>query len=226
MLPGITQMPVKQVAAGAITITYVASPAVQTANLSIYTFSGAAIGTASAGRYVVVACAAGGDFTISGCTIAGNAATLVANSTANNDANTAMFILLVTTGTTADIVVDIAGADANANMAIHVYTITGTSGTAHDTLQFVGTTGTPTGTIDVPAGGGGIGVVATRGNGTPRTYTWAGLADKNADATTEANDTSSAASEDGLGVEAGRTITATPSGTITAGSMSVATWGP
>lgn len=153
------------------------APTPSTADATSYTFTAANIGTAATGRRVLVAavCSDNGiSANITGITIGGNAATIVAQSTVNVSTNqTAFACLQVDTGTTANIVVTMDADGAN-NMQIQVYALYGLSSTTPaDTYVENGTTATVTGgTIDCPAGGAIFGAVGWRDPGVTTTTTW------------------------------------------------------
>jgi len=127
-----------------------------TSAATIYTFTAVNIGTASSDRLVVVSAQAGtnNSRTISTVTIGGNAATILANSTAAPNP-VCMAQLLVTTGTTANIVVTWNGGVSRTR--INVWTVTGyQSATPLVGSSFPGTTTTaPSCTINsIPARSG------------------------------------------------------------------------
>jgi len=147
-------------------------------NLTTYTFTGVSIGTASDDRLVVIACAAGaGDarFALSSVTIGGTGATVHAASP-NTDSGVATIQCgiasrLVTSGTTADIVITwSAGVDA-CNLAVYTLTAwknsTPTSTFSATTLLSVTTR---TATVDLSARGATLFVVGPIGLG--RTTSW------------------------------------------------------
>ena len=153
------------------------APTALTTDVTTYTFTAASIGTAAVGRRVLVAivCSDNGlSANITGVTIGGNAATIVAQSTVNVSTNqTAFACLQVDAGTTADIVVTMDADGAN-NMQIQVYALFGLSSTTPaDTYVENGTTATVTaGSIDCPAGGAIFGAVGWRDPGVATTTTW------------------------------------------------------
>lgn len=141
-----------------------------TANASTYTFTAASIGTAAADRIVVVACGAYDDGaaspTITAPTIGGTAA-IIAASTASSAIATAVFYLLVPSGTTANIVTGALGATCE-RCAISVYTITGWTAYAPFTTATVSSSSTAA----VRAGCFGVGMVV---NSATTAVTWVGL---------------------------------------------------
>lgn len=100
------------------------------------TFSTASIGTASSDRYVVAIAGTynnGSDFTTTGLTFDGNAATeIVKSATGSIGDGTSiggMYGRLITSGTTSDIVVSWGGTASN-GVVLHIFTITGLSSTS------------------------------------------------------------------------------------------------
>lgn len=180
-----------------------------------YTFTAASIGTAAVGRRVLVAMTGndnGTSMNITGVTIGGNAATIVAQSTVNVSPNQAVFACLqVDSGTTADIVVT-CDADGSNNMQIQVYALFGLSSTTpHDTYVENGTTATVTGgTIDCPAGGAIFGVVGWRDPGVATTTTWT-LTTEVSDAYHDAVISYSHAYQSYVAAQTGLSVTATAS---------------
>ncbi len=165
-------------AASGFSLEVCTAPAAQTGtNVVTWTFTGASIGTAATGRRVLVAISAtdnGITMNLTGVTIGGNAATIIAQSSVNtNAALTAFAVLQVDAGTTADIVVTF-DADAAYSCAIQVYALYGlSSSTPADTATASGTTSTtPSGSLDCPAGGAIFGVVSWRDPGVTTTTTW------------------------------------------------------
>lgn len=145
-----------------------------TANATTQTYLACNIGTASASRLVVVvagsfASSGGSARTITSATIGGVAAT-VATSVGNAGARNACHIIyaLVTTGTTADVVINYNALTGNAN-AIEVYVASPTSTTPQHTATVgSGSTGTVASrSLNLNVYAGGFYVVATAaGQGT------------------------------------------------------------
>jgi hypothetical protein len=96
-------------------------------NLFTYTFNGRAIGTASSDRIVVVCAMINArstePYSVSGVTINGSAATLAVNSSLGR--NSAIFYLLVPTGTTANIVVTLSGSGTPGRCVAGIFTVKG-----------------------------------------------------------------------------------------------------
>lgn len=181
----------------------------QTATLgSPATFTDAAIGSAAADRLVVVTAlghnVGGSNRTITSVTIGGNAAT-VHEQIQSVGLSAGVASLVVTTGTTATIVVTWSGALTDTRIV--VYTITGlTSTTPHDTGDAAGDTMA----LDIPAGGVAIGIAGEK-NGTLGDITWTGLTEDTE--VTSGSCRIGTASQTGMSLETARTISATSSAT-------------
>jgi hypothetical protein len=116
-----------------------------TSDLSAYTFTNHAIGDAAADRVVVVCVSvrSSGSSSVTSVSIGGNAATsLVAASGVGAIAN--FYALLVPSGTTATIVVNIGGSAAQ-SCAVAVWALTGTGGSTTPTATASSTSGDPSG---------------------------------------------------------------------------------
>jgi hypothetical protein len=143
----------------AVATTYIGN-ATDDTNLTTYTFSSQSIGSASADRIVVVGIASrntSASTVINSVTIGGNTASIDvqdSNSTSNYNI-CGIASLLVTSGTTADIVVTFSGAQLRAGIAI--YTVTGANETPYATNSD-NSGGDPSLDLNVPANGGAIGV--------------------------------------------------------------------
>jgi hypothetical protein len=101
--------------------------AASSSNLFTYTFNGCNIGTASTDRIVVV-CAminatSSTTYGISSVTINGSAATLAVNSSLGK--NSAIFYLLVPTGTTANVVVNLSGSGTPGRCVAGIFSVKG-----------------------------------------------------------------------------------------------------
>lgn len=152
---------------------------------SAYTFNTRNIGTAAADRIVVVGVSAGqSGSTVRTCTvtIGGVTATqlVFVAKTSTNSTHVGLFALLVTSGTTANIVVTLSGAQVRCG--IQVWSLTGTGGvvtpanTANNTAA--STTAVST-TITTVAGGACIGMFGDAISGASQTTTWTGLTEDN-----------------------------------------------
>lgn len=142
-----------------------------TANASTYTFTSRNIGPAAADRVVLVFFAGGrtsGDYSITGFTIGGVAATPRYASTQNDGTKVFLYSLLVPGGTSATVVVTTSTALARASISI--YAAVGLlSETPTDTAEALGN---PTLDCDVLAGGFIIAGYCERNSGT---ISWSGL---------------------------------------------------
>lgn len=147
-------------------------------DLTTYTFSTQAIGTASMDRIVIVGAigrAGATGRTISSVTIGGNAAGSVGAAAAADDTTNSrvaqLFALLVTSGTTADIVVTFNSTMVRAGIVVWAMTGTGGSTNAHDSATSTASPATTT-ACSIPTNGGAVGVCySTDANG----RIWTGL---------------------------------------------------
>jgi hypothetical protein len=146
-------------------------------NRTVYTFSGASLGTEAAGRVIVVCVSSGQDNavrTISSVTVAGNACRINAQTGADGGsvANAVgIASLVLVSGTTGDIVVTFSSA-APRNCGITVYNVTGLA--SETEFDFASSTSDPANmTISVEDGGCIIGV--TNDRNTAGTVTWTGI---------------------------------------------------
>ena len=137
------------------TLTYLTALS-STANLTTYTYAATALGTAHANRRIIVAVMfdASDDYAAVSVTVGGVAATLVVGANAfgiGGDGAVALYIALVPTGTTGDIVVQYATAALRS--AVGVWRLDGAfSSTAVDTATDT-VTSFPGASISVPSGG-------------------------------------------------------------------------
>lgn len=117
---------------------------------SSYTFSAQAIGTAASDRYVIVGVGNSNTTTDpTSVTVGGNSATKIASVTGGGAHNASLWIVLVTSGTTADIVVSGAGPN---RCGIGVWSATGLTGTAANSSG-TSTATNPTATLATLDGG-------------------------------------------------------------------------
>lgn len=132
---------VSPITGGNATVTYITS-ARSSSNTFTYTFAGTAIGTASGDRLVVVTAAinnlGAGPYYINSISIGGVAATIAVRSA--SDQNCAIAYLLVTSGTTANIVVSLAGSGTPGRCQISVFNVTGWSSQAPTSVASTGST--------------------------------------------------------------------------------------
>ena len=201
--------------------TYVAT-ARSSSNTFTYTFTGASIGTAAADRLVVV-CASinvtgSGSYFINTISIGGVTATMAVRSAANT--NCAIAYLLVSSGTTADIVVSLGGTGTPGRCQIDVFNVNGwASQTPASTGSTAATTGTTiSATAAASSGSCAVSVCFTYAE---ITHSWASPMIEASDFITE---DSSASSAYASGLSVG-TLTATVTKSLSSTStMSIATW--
>lgn len=188
-------------------LTYIGStPAIE--NAATYTFAAHAIGTAAADRLVIVCPAAnGGSGTISSVTCGGVAMNAVVTPIEQVNTVAGIYSLLVTTGTTADIVVTYAS--SRNRSAISVYTLNNLESTTayHTATGSAADTDTAV-SINYQDGGAVIGVAHVNGN---RTATWTNLTE-NYDSVVESTSAHTSASKATTTGATGETITVTFSG--------------
>lgn len=198
------------------TITLTDSP-VSTSDLTAYTFTAAAIGTAAVGRRVIVCVSgySGSNPAVSSVTVGGNAATAVVSQISVGQ-RSAIYIIQVDTGTTADIVVTFSVGCSFCGAAVFAaYNLL--SSTATDTGS--STANPATGTMNISAGGVGVAYAAAYAAAS-RTFTWAGLTERvDEDVEAALFDTHSAASAAFASAQTGLTVTATPSAAVSAISL-------
>ena len=198
-----------------VTLEYVGN-AVSGANATAYTFSSHALGTAGATRQVVVGASGttSSVIAVSTLTVAGVSAALVVASPAAGEGSTELWVAAVPTGTTGDIVVTWASAQARCGIGVWAIfdAATGASATA------VSVAAPLSASLTIPPGGVGIGQAHVA---TGATATWANLTE-DFDADTEASRDYSGASSDTAGSP---TITCTWTSSANP-AMAVAAWGP
>jgi len=147
---------------------------VDPANKTVYTFSGASIGAAASNRRVIVGVSQGGGAPNVSVTVGGISADLVVEAVSGLN-GTAIWIALVPSGTTADIVVT-CGASAN-RLGIGVWSCTGlSSNTPIDTDAVTGTRDADL-SVSTAEGGFTIGATETRNNSFSA-VTWTGLTER------------------------------------------------
>lgn len=177
------------------------------ANSASYTDSGASLGAADANRWiVVVATGRGGGNAVSSITVAGNSCTLITDSLNS----IGIGFVQVPTGTTGDIVVTFSGAMSNCTFGYYRVVTTETLTSFDIASGDLSSSSDPSASLDVPDGGA-IFAVALKESGSSSddaSGTWTG-ATEDAETETETGSTSnsySAASENGLSSEIGRTV--------------------
>jgi hypothetical protein len=192
-------------------------------NLFTYTFNGRAIGTASSDRIVVVCAMINArsvePYGISGVTIDGSAATLAVSSSLGK--NSAIFYLLVPTGTTANIVVTLSGSGTPGRCVAGIFTV---KGYTNATPEVVGSaySDTSVASLSVPINvSSGAAAIACCYVGSNATSTWTSPMVEDFDFAVE-NTNFTAATATSL--PRGTTnVVVTPSSSIDL-SMSVAVW--
>jgi hypothetical protein len=208
-----------------VTVSYTDDDWQSTGATTSHTLSGAAIGSAEAGRIIVVGAGSYGqqDRTITGVTVGGVSAVSVAGYTTSPSFPfiTELFTAVVPTGTTADIVVTWSG--INYVCAFGVWAVYGASSTVHDTIATTGDPDPMTGTIDCPAGGAIVGWAYS--GGANCTHTWVGV--------TESFDNNPSASQNHTGAsdafattQSGLTVSCTPTNSPSSTGMVVASFEP
>jgi hypothetical protein len=200
------------------TISFTAS-AVNPANLTVYTFSGVAIGTAAANRKIVIAVCQHST-AVSGITVGGDAATVVKVSANSNNDTELWQRNAVSSGTTADIVVTFPGG-GTIGIGIGVWAIYDAQDAASDTGGSAGPSdgGDPASApLTIPAGGVALGAACNNVSGTPTTV-WTNLTEVY-DEQVDTNRSQSGASK-AVSVAETPTITAafTPSTSYTTGAF-------
>lgn len=205
-----------------VTISFTDS-ALDADDLTTYTFSGRALGTAAANRKIIVGILNEDQNNLSttptSVTVAGVAASLVVFTTQSGAVPSGAHIYQadVPAGTTGDI--EIVWSDSRLGNTIGLWAVYGASASAHDTDT--STASPPSVTLTIPAGGVAVGVVYTAGG--TATYTWTNLTE-NFDATHEGTGTASGASA-AFASGQNATITVTPSSATTF-AAAFASWGP
>lgn len=188
-------------------------------NSTTFTFSGQAIGTAASDRYVVVAVLSDATSlqSINSCTVGGAATTRVANVSGTECAAIFITNAPVTSGTTADIVINCSG--TMTQMQSVVYVING-SPVLHDTLAITGTN--PSGSIDAAQNGCIVAIATHEGN--THTATWTGLSENGEAPLEDTVDTW--ASLNPTASESNRTVGVTFSSSVAGDVLVAASWRP
>lgn len=219
------------VPSGAVTpldITQFASQSSGT-DASSYNMGTLSIGTAAAGRIVLVAIGSrrASAAAISGVTIGGNAATEVvtANNTDSGANIASIYGLQVNTGVTAEIIVTFNSTMLRCGVIIYAL-YNAPSVTPFATLTDVTmSSGVFSGNINVPANGAAMGVAWQSGAAGP-TFTWSGLT-KDAEQNVEtANQTHGSASLEFATAQTPLAVSVTSSDTTTTAAAAWASWGP
>jgi hypothetical protein len=149
--------------------------AVDASDAATYTFSSRAIGAAAGDRQVFVAVAGVNTGDVTSLTVAGISATKLVGQTFTGAAtsNVEIWRADVPSGTTATIVVNTT--TSGNRLGIGVYAATGALNTAFHSFTS-GNNATNSGSINIPANGGCIGVAVTTSGGT--SFTWTGLTEQ------------------------------------------------
>lgn len=198
-----------------ISLTYVASPAVDTANNTTYSFAGASIGTADATRRVIVAVAytaAAAIRTLNSATIAGVSATIhiqAINGSGIVHAGCALISALVPTGTTAT--VELTFSSTMTACGISIYRQVGEhSSSPHSVDEDITLSAAEDDfdmTISTPGSGALVaaGIVAVSG-GTPTSQSWTNATEDFESAAFETLHQYSTASQTNLSAQASYTV--------------------
>ena len=216
-MASVSQMALLMVSSAAAKVLTFQTSANNATGLTTYTFSAQAIGTAAADRRVIVTVAGTGsnNTTITTVTVGGVTATEIIDA-ANSQNNMGVFIALVTTDTTADIVITFS--NAKARCAIGVWSCTGlSSDTAVDSDSSTAEPGVIT--LTTVASGFAVSMAADGSTGS-LTHTWTNLTEQ-FDATVSTRSYSGASDATaGTSLE----ITADRSGAGTQTVMVAASW--
>lgn len=216
-------------AGGTITSTFIAATG-NTSDTSTYTFSGASIGTAASDRIVVVAAwvRAASTVSISSLTIGGVSATAIVTAEGTGTASNrlSIYALNVTSGTTADIVVNCSTAGVRAGIGVWRFSGQSTpSTTAHATAtDTTASSNALSATINIPAGGTVIAASAD-GGGTTLTCTWTGATERYDIGVESVNAHTGASKDSGIAITP-ETLTAQWSSTVADPVMVAASWAP
>jgi hypothetical protein len=204
----------------ASTVGFTAS-AVSTSNLTTYTFSSQAIGTATSDRKIVIAVTAdGGSARVSTLTVGGVSATVADNTIAAGADDMEVWQAAVPSGTTADVVV--VWSTGVSRCGVGLFAVAGAPLRLYDVSTDVTNSGALTTTISCPAGGVIIGAAQ---NGANASYTWAGITERY-DETIEGTISHTGASLAFASAQNNLTVTCTPSASSTEQGLTVLAWGP
>ena len=191
-------------------------------DLTTYTFSGHALGTAAGNRKVVVGVTGSGSArTVASVTVGGISATLV-KAEIDTDAASELWQADVPTGTTGDVVVVWSG--SNSSCGIGVWAVYAAKSAAHDTGN--NTADPMVDTLNIPANGVAIGIGCASGAQNP-TSAWTNLTeDFDNSGSGEASVSFSGASDAFATLQTAREITQDQSVSPTLASFVLASWGP
>lgn len=202
-------------AAAVVTLAYLQSTS-STTNSASYTFAAQNIGTATPGRHIIVAVSAraGTPAAATSVTIGGVTASLIEQT--NGQGHAIIAIAAVPSGTTADVVVTLAG--TYARCAIGMWSADNIDATPFDTTSSTSTS--PSATIDVEAGGI---IIATANAQTASAVTWTAPAE-DYEVYVETNMTATGAGAFYASADTGKSIGCNIGGT---GPVFIAaSWGP
>lgn len=214
------------VATGPVAIVYESTNSTDS-GAATYTYTAQGIGTAASDRVVVVGIwgrDAGTTADISSVTIGGSAATQIVKARVNpvNTNIAAIYALLVTTGTTADIVLNFNETMVRAGIIVWKMTGHGGVATADFTATDVTSSDPLSTTIDVPANGAAV-AIAVNGSGSSNTTTWTGLTEA-IDSVIGTN-TMTGANADFVAAQTGLSVQADWSADESESVLAVASWG-
>jgi hypothetical protein len=206
-------------AGGSVVTLSFTDSSVDASNLTTYTFSTQALGTAASDRRIVVGAgsSSAAGTTVSSVTVGGIAATQLATAGTGNGI-AALWIASVPTGTTGDVVVTFSQAQSRAG--IGVWALYGAAAAAFDTGT--STADPMTDTLNVPASGAAIGYFAGNDN---TSATWTNLTE-NFDEAQESTITQSGASATFAAAQTALAITATPGTAINNHGFVLASFSP
>jgi hypothetical protein len=194
------------------------STATNTSSGTSFDFTSQAIGTAAAGRVVIVGIVNDSQ-TVSSVSIGGVSASLVKRQRDGTSANAELWSAVVATGTTATISIAFAG--TTERPGIGVWAIYGASSSPSATAGASGNA--PSTTISVPAGGFAVGCIMHNTGGSS-TFSWSGLTE-NYDAVIASSNSHSGASSLFTAAQAPLSVTCTQSGG-TNNAMALAAFAP
>jgi hypothetical protein len=170
-LNGFGNYPPSAAAAASVTFT---DSSVNGSALTTYTFATQALGTAAAGRVIVVGVGGGGQTrTVSSMTIGGTSATFIIRAAGTNE-TAELWYAVVAAGTTGDVVVTWSGAQDGCG--IGVWAVYDATSAPHDSSSDNNSDPATATTFDVPASGVAVGYVFQRTGSS--TYTWTNLTER------------------------------------------------
>lgn len=162
---------------------------------------------------------------VSSLTVGGVGATLVvAQLNPDNEVYSSIWMVSGVTPGSGSIVVN--GSAASTKCSIATYETTNRAATAHHTASagFASGGADPSASLNIPSGGFAVGYALEINESV--TWTWTGLSTEDVDATIEGASTHTAAHQNSMTVETGRTITAARSATTNKGSLVTCSFAP